>query len=529
MEGHSPERLYRLTREQSDRILGIGIPGKFELRNEHIEVLEDCIDKEQKIPEELLPVMLVGKAHNSDDRLDSDTEMARENQTMHETQSRQRDVSLSSSASYMSACQVRDSELFDKAPVNAEERSTIEKPSPDWPSPETLGKCAKSPTSSHGLNDKVMSQSKAPSIMEASPTYNSLSPASTDTESEENSSSSSEDSCHDDDTTSDESDPNAERNHCAAAFNWAAFSSILLPLQNRMLVRIMRQAGHQGLISRAPQSQADDPADQRKRSRSNSNRGSKESRGLNKRKKTSGSGNVNNCHGNNDEEDDEKDGEDEQALPANSQSGQETFQLFACPFAKRNPGAYFECLTVTLRDVSKVKKHLRMKHLLPIYCSTCYQLFQGCQAEKKRDEHQRARNCTTQAECPFEGVTSEHQRQLTQRLGSAHGRSEAQKWYIVWDLLFDPKERPDNPYNHDFPQLLIGQYQVTVEQELPSIIQGIALEDVAEQWPPGYPRPSVDEMRRFLYFLFPLFLRELRRLGLSVGETHRRKAPRRAS
>jgi hypothetical protein len=143
-------------------------------------------------------------------------------------------------------------------------------------------------------------------------------------------------------------------------------------------------------------------------------------------------------------EDDQPGENDKNGSPISPPSTKPEFRAassFACPFVKRYPGRYKECYSHILKDVSRVKQHLRgRKHQLPIYCARCSQTFED---ERLRDEHLRG-TCPTSPKRQWEGINTKQRSQLSKRSRSAN--TSEKSWFEVWDILFPGAPQPSSPY-----------------------------------------------------------------------------------
>ncbi|KAH9238572.1 hypothetical protein K456DRAFT_1720240 [Colletotrichum gloeosporioides 23] len=107
---------------------------------------------------------------------------------------------------------------------------------------------------------------------------------------------------------------------------------------------------------------------------------------------------------------------------------------FACPYYKKNPSRYAECLKrCRLKTVNDVKNHLWQNHRIPFYCPVCKREFSTASG---RDQHIVKRLCALEDVFPFEGVSDDQKRQLFRRHKNF---GERKQWFQIWKLLL-PKE-----------------------------------------------------------------------------------------
>ena len=199
----------------------------------------------------------------------------------------------------------------------------------------------------------------------------------------------------------------------------------------------------------------------------------------------------------NDGEDDDQ-GEDEkgnsQNLTPNTEIGQESCLLFACPFVKRYPSRYHKCYSHLLKDVSRVKQHLRRDktHLLPIYCPNCSETFS---TEDIRDAHVRAATCTRKPQVKWEGITARQREELSKR---SLTNSAVENWNDVYRILFPGSPLPSSPY---IDPLLSGELRAFREHALsegPPIWNEILRTHLPENL-----QTYIEELQSFHHSFFP--------------------------
>ncbi|KAJ2981525.1 hypothetical protein NQ176_g1972 [Zarea fungicola] len=117
---------------------------------------------------------------------------------------------------------------------------------------------------------------------------------------------------------------------------------------------------------------------------------------------------------------------------------------FACPFFRRWPTRYVDCVNRKLTRIQDVKRHLYRRHSQsPFYCPTCFRQFPS---PNPRDEHIREGSCTpaiASSKC-IDAISAEVRNSLkhyfTQKV------SPMEKWYGMWDLIFPGEKPPESPY-----------------------------------------------------------------------------------
>lgn len=132
---------------------------------------------------------------------------------------------------------------------------------------------------------------------------------------------------------------------------------------------------------------------------------------------------------------------------------------FACPFYKLDIQKHHRCLRYHLRRIKDVKQHIARQHRAPeLYCARCYTVFAD---EARRDRHVRRADCAVRDAAPpafGDGVSPEQRRKLSSAQYAARGRSAADQWFYVWDVLFPGRPRPGSVY--------VGNYVEEVAQLL---------------------------------------------------------------
>lgn len=112
----------------------------------------------------------------------------------------------------------------------------------------------------------------------------------------------------------------------------------------------------------------------------------------------------------------------------------------ACPFAKKDPFKYSDCLRKRLRRIRDVKQHLRRCHSRPIYCSICGETFR---TEEDRDTHARLRSCQ-ETQYRIDGITKAQQDKLTEK--SPLKTSEEAQWLAMFAIVFPECQPPCSAY-----------------------------------------------------------------------------------
>ncbi|KAL9073305.1 MAG: hypothetical protein Q9157_004782 [Trypethelium eluteriae] len=195
-----------------------------------------------------------------------------------------------------------------------------------------------------------------------------------------------------------------------------------------------------------------------------------------------------------DYEQNDKDEEEDGARirPPTKKEDQGPEKLLACPFCKLKPRKYRSCYKYTLRDISRVKQHLRRCHGIPKYCPSCYSTFG---TEKARDDHIRSRNCQNAPPVDFECVSEEQRKLLEQRVSKS--KSTVENWYTIFEILFPGTPRPSTPYVEGVLSEQLCEFQDFTSIEGPQIVNDL----IQARIPPPL-RPQEYEVSAFVHTLF---------------------------
>lgn len=174
--------------------------------------------------------------------------------------------------------------------------------------------------------------------------------------------------------------------------------------------------------------------------------------------------------------------------------------LLACPFCKWKPLTYQRCYKYVLKDISRVKQHLRRSHKRPPYCPKCWQVFGD---ESGRDQHIRAESCLAldaagmpaAAAAALEGITSAQQEQLERRVDKKLSRAD--QWYSMYAVLFPDCPWPSSPYVESDLSAELLSFQRFMGTAGLGIVEQTAREHVTPAL-----RPQQDQLVEFSLILF---------------------------
>jgi hypothetical protein len=153
-------------------------------------------------------------------------------------------------------------------------------------------------------------------------------------------------------------------------------------------------------------------------------------------------------------------------LPAHT--GDDCTRGYACPFFKRDPLRYIDCLTRKLTRIRDVKQHIERRHIHPWFsCPICYEKFSSAQ---DHDDHIRSRGCVSRSPTAIDslkGVSRETLKLLKSRVSRTLAREQ---WYSIWDTIFSGVARPDSPYLDSTIEEIIGIIRNLWEREAVQIL-----------------------------------------------------------
>ncbi len=164
----------------------------------------------------------------------------------------------------------------------------------------------------------------------------------------------------------------------------------------------------------------------------------------------------------------ETEGDESDVLVVRSKNETPTV-LLACPFYRFDPLRYHSCMwELELPNMNTLKQHVIVDHRLPEYCPVCHACFNSA---ANRDHHIIARSCI-EREAPaglLVGVSEDQVEKLSWRdsgkkwkpktiLGEdfrgkvakrqrrTFARTEEDRWFRVWEILFPDVPRPESAY-----------------------------------------------------------------------------------
>ncbi|CZR46172.1 uncharacterized protein FPRO_11619 [Fusarium proliferatum ET1] len=131
-------------------------------------------------------------------------------------------------------------------------------------------------------------------------------------------------------------------------------------------------------------------------------------------------------------------------------------ETFACPYYRKEPERYLDCLNLKMLRISDVKQHLKRRHTFNYSCTRC---FEGFLSSNTYEEHVLLKSCPI-TECNNNyGLSPVAQQALKDRVDRSS--SPERQWHEISRILFGKLGLSLNPY------------QDGVFKEITGIIRGI--------------------------------------------------------
>lgn len=217
--------------------------------------------------------------------------------------------------------------------------------------------------------------------------------------------------------------------------------------------------------------------------------------------------------------------EDEAPKPKKAKSEEAEVRRLACPFFKRNPRRYKDqskCVGPGWMTVHRLKEHLYRRHMLPIHCYRCREVFTSdllLQLHSRSDVRCAVRDDAS-GEQELEGIDASQERQLRSRKRT--DKTEEDKWRDVFRICFpadDPESFP-TPWFELPPawgaasppaqESDIARYEEFLRRELPRRVRGeleVRIEQELSPVEESLKRQLVDIVRDMQQSLFADFRR----------------------
>lgn len=194
----------------------------------------------------------------------------------------------------------------------------------------------------------------------------------------------------------------------------------------------------------------------------------------------------------NDENEGSGNEDNEAPKPKKVKSEETEVRRLACPFFKRNPHRYKDqgkCVGPGWLTVHRLKEHLYRRHMLPIHCYRCREVFPSdrlLQLHSRSEARCAVRDGATPGAQELEGIDAAQERLLRSRRRT--DKSEEDKWRDVFRICF-PADAPDSvptPWfelppacggagpaaSPDAAESDIARYEEFLRRELPRRVRG---------------------------------------------------------
>ncbi|KAH7254227.1 uncharacterized protein BKA55DRAFT_539062 [Fusarium redolens] len=115
-------------------------------------------------------------------------------------------------------------------------------------------------------------------------------------------------------------------------------------------------------------------------------------------------------------------------------------ETFACPFYRKDPVRFLECINLRMVTISIVKQHLKRRHAANSHCSVCRK---GFASSKVFEDHVREGSCSRSKISSLDSIPPHILDAL--KLRSDRRISSAAQWHEIWVLLFGESDSTPKP------------------------------------------------------------------------------------
>jgi hypothetical protein len=143
-------------------------------------------------------------------------------------------------------------------------------------------------------------------------------------------------------------------------------------------------------------------------------------------------------------------------------------ETFACPFYRKDPERYLDCINLKLNRISDVKQHLKRRHTWNYSCSRC---FKGFSSSKAYEDHVLQQACAITDRTNNDGVSPAAQESLRYRVDRSSS-SELQ-WHEICRILFGKLGDSLNPHHDGVFKEITGIIRGIWKNEEQSIISSL--------------------------------------------------------
>ncbi|KAF5681683.1 hypothetical protein FCIRC_5408 [Fusarium circinatum] len=116
-------------------------------------------------------------------------------------------------------------------------------------------------------------------------------------------------------------------------------------------------------------------------------------------------------------------------------------ETFACPFYRKDPIRFLECINLKMVTISIVKQHLKRRHAANLHCSVCKQ---GFPSPKLFEDHLQRGSCSRSTIDSSDTIPPHILEAL--KLRSDRRISSAAQWHEIWVLLFGTSDITPKPF-----------------------------------------------------------------------------------
>ncbi|KAJ9427633.1 hypothetical protein QL093DRAFT_2207272, partial [Fusarium oxysporum] len=115
-------------------------------------------------------------------------------------------------------------------------------------------------------------------------------------------------------------------------------------------------------------------------------------------------------------------------------------ETFACPFYRKDPVRFLECINLRMVTISIVKQHLKRRHAANSHCPVCNK---GFPSSKVFEDHVRKGSCSRSKTNSLDSIPPHILDAL--RFRSDRRMSSMTQWHEIWVLLFGESDTTPKP------------------------------------------------------------------------------------
>ncbi|KAF5588394.1 hypothetical protein FPCIR_7152 [Fusarium pseudocircinatum] len=143
-------------------------------------------------------------------------------------------------------------------------------------------------------------------------------------------------------------------------------------------------------------------------------------------------------------------------------------EAFACPYYRKYPERYFDCINLRLVRISDVKQHLKRRHT---WNYTCFRCSRGFSLQKTYEEHVLQQECPIK-ECTSHGSVSPRAQEVLKYRVDRRSSPELQ-WHEICRILFGKLGDALNPHHGGIFKEITGIMRVIWREEEQNIISSL--------------------------------------------------------